>query len=169
VHPDNLVPCCPRCNWTRSKNWREHGERLHINLYFDEVEESEQFLSATIVFHGSELASVRFHVDPARGANQAFARRYERHCRALKLLGYFEERAPAYLDRVSAYILGFAESSTTDADAVTRFLRGVAAEHRQLFGANNWEVALLVAAAESREFIDYCLRSAGDTTGKAST
>ncbi|HWN66663.1 MAG TPA: hypothetical protein VNM90_03425 [Haliangium sp.] len=85
------------------------------------------------------------------------------------MLERFADEAPAHLDRFVNYIRGFVEPSPTDADAITRSLRLVAAAYRQDFGANNWEVALVAAAAESREFIVYCLRQAGDTTGKAST
>jgi 5-methylcytosine-specific restriction endonuclease McrA len=169
VYPDNLVPCCWRCNSKRGESWREDGERLHINLYFDEVEERERFLSASVYFDEEKLPHVRFHVDPARGANQAFARRYERHCGALGLCERFEESAPAYLDELSAQIRGAARSFAADAAAIALHLRGIAGEYQQLYGANNWQVALLTAVAESREFIEYSLRQASDATATAST
>jgi hypothetical protein len=169
VHPDDLLPCCSTCNRTRGTNWRENGERRHINLYFDEVEEGERFLVAIIVFHAGKPAGVRFHVDTARATNHAFALRYERHCQAMHLLERFEERAPAELDLIGAEIRAAATSLAADADAIARYLLEVVTERQQVPGANNWEVALRMAAAESRAFIDHCLRHVGHTTGKAST
>lgn len=158
VYPDNLVPCCPTCNRDRGDRWRKDGERVHLNLYFDEIEERERFLVAHIAFDHDGQPGVRFEVDRTRGTNQAFAGRYERHCRALKLLGRFERAAPEHLARMVLQVGHLAKELAGDVSEIARHLREDAEDLQDLLGANNWEVALRMAVAASREFLDYCLR-----------
>lgn len=157
VYPDNLAPCCSRCNSHRGDGWRQDGERVHLNLYFDAIEVKERFLVARIGLDSDGQPYATFEVDRTRGGNQAFARRYERHCRALALLKRFEEAAPAQLSHMALDIRSSAALLERDTSAIARQLRWKAAELQDLLGANNWEVALHMAAAESPQFIDYCL------------
>lgn len=158
VHPDNLVPCCDRCNRYRGACWRKDGERVHINLYFDQIEVVERFLVARIVFDQDGEPFATFEVNCSRATNEAFARRYERHCGALNLLERFEQAAPKQLAQMARDVLRSAARLAGDVNEIARELREQAEDLRDLFGANNWEVALGVAAAQSREFIEYCLR-----------
>jgi hypothetical protein len=158
VYPDNLVPCCPACNWYRRDYWRMNGERVHLNLYFDEIEVEERFLVARIVFDQDGEPGATFEVDCSRGTNHAFARRYLRHCDALTLLDRFAKAAPAHLARMALKVRHIAALLAGDVNEIARHLKEEAEDLRDLLGANNWEVALGMAAAESREFIEYCLR-----------
>lgn len=162
VYPDNLVPCCHACNSQRGACWCKNGERLHINLYFDEIEAHERFLVATISFDEDGEPRAEFHVDSTRGSNHAFALRYKRHCTELKLLERFQTKAaPALLEQICVEVRTIAASFHQDANDIARRLGDLAEGCQRMLGPNNWEVALRWAASESQEFLTYCLTRDG--------
>ena len=161
IHPNNILPCCHACNTQGGTNWLEEGERTQIHLYTDAIEVDERFLVARIEFDNDEKPAARFDIDTKGRRNAEFGRRYERHCRTLDLFQRFAEAAHGELDKVRAEIraMDHDESFETVRVAVLR----QAGELATSLGANNWEVALRFAVAESQRFITSCLSSSQES------
>jgi hypothetical protein len=98
-------------------------------------------------------------VDTTRSLNQAFACRYERHCRKLGLIRRFQEAAPGHLEKIALDVRSSAGRLAGNESEIAGDLHQRAADLQSLLGANNFEVALCAAAAESWQFISYSLRS----------
>jgi hypothetical protein len=161
VHPDNILPCCYVCNRRRGTSWRKDGERTCLHLYFDNIEVKERFLIANIEFEEANVPTTHFSVETDQKVNQEFGRRYQRHVDTLRLRDRFRRQAPARLERLRADIRSLPKRREYGIDDIQTYLREMAAAQRGLLGANHWEVALLMAAAESRDFIEYCLHDEG--------
>ena len=48
AHPLNLIPCCAICNGFKGDDWIEDGQRLIVNVYHDEIDQTVPLIEADI-------------------------------------------------------------------------------------------------------------------------
>lgn len=155
VHLRNLVPCCADCNRARGNRWKNtRGERNHVHLYDDRIEEDAEILFADIFV--ARLPSVTFRLDLSKVRARPFYQLLERHITGdLKLLAKYAQAAPSRLSELHQTIRQFRKHLSRP--AVIEELREQLAQERELRGVHHWKVALLRAVIESREFIEFAL------------
>ncbi len=155
THPQNLVPCCGRCNQIRGrKPWRDQDECSTLHLYFDVVDDTQRHLSAC--YDGANK-SVDFSVS-ANDTNFGF--RYKRHFETLNLEQRLGARASGALDSICSQLQTISNMTTSAEEpriALERFSINYAEHLKKLRGINHWEVALWLDIAGASHFIESCL------------
>lgn len=144
----NLVLCCGICNGRRGERaWCCDGERSSLHLYFDDIDDRERCLQASVV---ECEGSFRVSYSVGQKSGGSFARRYRRHCETLGLLERWGARATGYLDVIRAELEPWREQGP---ERIARHYSQMAAARTQVLGANNWEVALYHAVSRAQDFI----------------
>lgn len=154
----NLVPCCSGCN--KPRKWRDASrERKLLHFYFDAIEEQTPYLSAEVyergkIGHNGKLRwRARFDTTHPEEPNEFF-QRYCRHVETLNLRERFNDASELYL---SDEIPRLAQTwEVRSADLLKKKLRRQATSRAVDYGANEWRVAALHAAADSSAYLSYC-------------
>ncbi|QAT83786.1 hypothetical protein EJ065_2203 [Corallococcus coralloides] len=150
----NLIPCCATCNLRRSAAWLSSaGERNHLHLYWDAIDQGEEVLFADLSF--AEVPSANFHLDLSKVGSKPFFRLLERHFDQLNLRERFRVASAAELSEHHSQIrvlrghLSPEEIAAVFRDALVAMLRRD--------GPHHWKVALLRAVRDSPRFIQFAL------------
>jgi hypothetical protein len=154
VYAQNLMPCCGDCNQKRSTAWRNsRGERMHVHLYSDVIDQGVQVLFAEISVAETPLATFRLELGAAHA--HPFYQLLRRHFTQLGLLKRYQNASSAKLNEHhrTIHVLG----QHSGRKGCIRVLREQLAEERRVLGPHNWKVALLQAVLETPEFIQFAL------------
>jgi hypothetical protein len=163
VYPTNLIPCCDPCNKQRSDEWIQDGQRTILNVYYDDIDQQEILLDASITFPG-DLPRARFSLNDEAAARTAFGRFFKRHCERLHLADRFSGRSRRELARMKREISSHGQRS---ADQVRDHLVAQAEQEGTACGVNHHHAVLLRAASRSPAFIAYCIAPAPQGGGAA--
>jgi hypothetical protein len=152
VYSHNLILCCADCNHRRSTHWRNAlGERVHVHLYFDFIDQSEEVLFAELDM--ANPPSMKFRLDLSKVGTRPFYQLLGRHFAQLDLLARYREAAPSRLIDVhrTIQVLGRGLSLSELVQMLSRYLT----QELQDRGPHDWRVALLRAVRDTPEFIQF--------------
>lgn len=145
----NLLPCCAACNTKKGATWLVSGRRRIINLYYDQLPQS-QYLRATLVYRqGVPVAS--FRLDPNPQLYDGKFRLIRAHFKKLRLKSVYRKASVVFLSEERATVLTLRPTFTIG--QLSQFFRSRAAKLRQDFSPNYWKAALLDAIADSDEYL----------------
>lgn len=153
----NLIPSCGACNRNR-KLTIQGGVRAVLNLRDDPIEQIPELLSATIVRAGTGFRG-HFSLRPPPPGAHPVAGLYARHFLSLDLAKRFSRGSPKELAEVLRTVVDTqlpAKRSSFSSVRATTQLMSNASSLKAENGANDWRVALRVAAAASGDFLDAC-------------
>jgi|GEM_PF-803226 len=154
VYAQNLVPCCWDCNQQRSTAWRNsQGERRHVHLYSDVIDQGVQVLFAEISVAKTPLATFRLELGAAHA--HPFYQLLHRHFTQLGLLKRYQDASSAKLNEHHRTI--HVQGRHFGRKGCIHVLREQLAEDRRVLGPHNWKVALLQAMLDTPEFIQLAL------------
>jgi hypothetical protein len=152
VYSHNLIPCCGDCNRIRGDAWLERGERQHIHLYFDDIDNQNPVLTATIDYT-TGVPSASFELAPGQAGETAFFKRLTSHFNQLQLFTRYKSAAPPVLSEWHSDIL---RNSTRFTPSIIQAEFADKLVHdQQRLGSHHWKVALLRAVSRSLDFIDF--------------
>jgi len=154
VFLENLLPCCGDCNNLRGEVWRDaQGERKHLHLYFDVIDQSHDVLFADI--HMAKLPFASFRLDLSGVGTQPFFQLLERHFDALQLLARYKVQAQARLNEHHRTIHEFGK--VLRLSKIVRILQAQFTQDKKDRGPHDWRVALLRAVIASPAFVQFAL------------
>jgi hypothetical protein len=159
AHPLNLIPCCGTCNTYKGDNWIEDGQRLIVNVYHDEIDQTVPLIEADIDLSAPE-PSVRFRSANLPEARTAFARLLHSHFTKLHLFSRYRGKARTEIPDICEQV----RRNVVQAPDV---LNEKAEDERRRRGINSWKAVLYRAASRSRELIDYCVRTTPQAGARA--
>ncbi len=157
AHPLNLIPCCGRCNKFKLDQWIEAGQRLIVNVYHDEIDQTIPLIEARIDVGGDE-PSVRFHPVDGPEAKTAFGQLLHRHFAKLHLFSRYRRRAREGISDICDQLRR--KPSTAGVTEALEELTAQAEDERRKRGINSCKAVLYRAASRSNEFVEYCIRTA---------
>lgn len=150
----NLVLCCADCNLRRKDAWRnDKGERQHVHLYCDAIDQSEEVLFADI--HFAKVPSATFRLELTKVHSKPFYQLLDRHFTQLKLLERYGLAAPVQMSEHHRTIRELSVD-LTPARIADVFRRQLAADIKA-WGPHHWKVALLRAVCDTPRFIQFAL------------
>lgn len=140
IYPLNLIPCCSYCNQKKSTTWKEDGKRTFINLYFDKVPESEQFLFLNLEYKDSDLAPyISFEIKNPDNIETDLYELIKGHYSTLDLLREFsekiEEEISNIIDKVTHYPKITMYQHQEDFERLQR-------TYTRKYGLNHWQTVL---------------------------
>lgn len=149
VFSKNLIPCCYVCNTTKGTEWIEEGNRLILNLYYDDLPENV-FLIAQIIIEDS-IPIVRYEIvsDDLSKKNSELI---TNHFRTLNLLNRYKIQAIRILSSIQYEIKNHGLNEMERSE-LKNWLREAANAKRECFGINDWQASIYEALAEN----DVCL------------
>jgi 5-methylcytosine-specific restriction endonuclease McrA len=145
----NLLPSCSICNSKKGDRWKDAGERIYINLYYD-VLPTEKYLSCTYV-ESNGIPIIKFVLTDTGEISRPLLDLIQSHFTNLDLLRRYEERANSELFLIKDPL----QKMITSLDRVTA--RTMILEHayglRLKYGQNCWRTAIAEALAGSDDFM----------------
>jgi hypothetical protein len=152
VYSHNLILCCADCNHRRGTQWRNAlGQRVHVHLYFDPVDQSEEVLFADLDM--ASPPSMKFRLDLSKVATRPFYQLLARHFTQLDLLARYGEAAPSRLVDLHRSIQ--VHWRDLPLSALVQVLNRQLTQELQDRGPHDWRVALLRAVRDTPEFIQF--------------
>jgi len=156
VYSHNLILCCGDCNQKRGKSWRNKlGQRVHVHLYFDLVDQTEQVLFAELDM--AKLPSAKFRLELGKVRSQHFYQLLERHFAQLDLLARYADAAPARLSELHRSIQVHYKGQSLSEIVQLLDIQFTQEVHDR--GPHDWRVALLRAVRDTPEFIQFALHT----------
>lgn len=150
VYPNNLIPCCGACNRQRGDRWRDGTRRLYIHAYFDRISDVPLLQAEFRMQNGAP--DVAFRVGAGGGR---FRTLYVRHVRALNLLELFRRSAGRHIEEWKLKYKDKGYGKSVGPAQVQQELRRDAEAAGEANGVNHWRAALVRAAAESKDFLQW--------------
>lgn len=152
IFPPNLIPCCGYCNSKKKDRWQKNGERLFINLYYDDIP-NDKFLFAE--FHFSEnkinpVPTISYQIN-LEGINGNIKVILANHYKELKLTDEYslsvEEEISNIYDEIKHNTHKSIEFHKSNIKIrLDTFVRK--------YGVNYWKSALLEALLDCDEFFE---------------
>ncbi|WP_404460855.1 HNH endonuclease [Sutcliffiella horikoshii] len=160
VFPPNLIPCCGYCNTKKNDRWLKDGERIFLNLYYDELPKDKKFLYSNIVLDEDEMNPVPIITFELKNNTQIPTELFsliENHYSNLDLLNEFslivESEVSEVFDKIihntSMPILEHQNTIKRDLDTLVR-----------KYGINHWNASFLESLLNCKEFFDRAYKHA---------
>lgn len=152
VHAMNLVPCCGRCNKTKSKAWlNADGERTVLHYYLDGIPD-KPFLFASLSWSLSPAGRVpraTFQLERPKNYSKVKFALIERHYERMKLLLHYRGHAHrGFIDIRRCVRLFEPKTASQVAKLTHRYVDSLEND----FGGGHWLCALGRALADDSEF-----------------
>lgn len=150
INPLNLFPSCSVCNSAKGKYWIENGKRLYLNLYLDNLPDT-QYLFVNVDFVDGAFTT-EFYLDNKNGIDSTLFALIERHYTRLRLFKRFSENndlvIPILQNKIRPYIgkLKFQDIIDTTIEQTQL--------NRNLYGFNYWQSILEIELMSNQSFID---------------
>lgn len=159
ILPDNLIPCCPRCNTNKGDNWIENGNRQILHLYFDEIPD-ERYLFAELDYENGNII-VNFNLINNGNIDNDFFKIIEAHYKSLSLMKRFKKQVNEVISTIK-YDIKYSEINNFQSEKVKELIKRKAKILQDKEGINSWEGAVIEKLAESDFFIESCKEDVTD-------
>lgn len=101
IYPPNLIPCCGYCNMKKKVNWIDNGERVYLNLYYDNIPSDIQYLFFHLEYEGEDPSpTVHFSLENFGEIDDKLFRRIKNHYTNLNLLEEFSQNVEEELSKI---------------------------------------------------------------------
>lgn len=149
VAPENLIPCCMKCNHRKLDSVAASPEKAPIHSYLDEIP-NEPWLHVEL---GAHLQAT-YYVDCPEGWDPLLCRRLENHVKDFKLKPMYRSMAAA---EISASCFEWYSFLKLSEDAL-RFLISTRRMSIEQTGHNYWKAALYRALEENMDLLTAYLK-----------
>ncbi|ULA65041.1 MAG: hypothetical protein LZF86_190336 [Nitrospira sp.] len=145
VHPLNLVPCCARCNSTKSDSWlNATGTRQYLHAYTD-LPPEDTFLATTLhESPGYSVVGATFNLVRPDGIDNIYWKLIESHFDCLCLLDRYNNLGNDEIAEILSSSRSYLETHGKD---VRTFLEKEATDRENAHGKSHWRAVLLRAMA----------------------
>lgn len=142
ANPQNLIPCCPKCNSNKNDDWRENqgGKivRLFLNAYIDDVM-NQNFLEVRFSYPGNNI--VPSFLISQNGMLQDLFDIVKSHFDKLDLATRYRESSNKVIVELGNSIKASRRKGLGD-QMIKEINLDAIAENEKTFGLNHWETVL---------------------------
>ncbi|MFA8436933.1 MAG: HNH endonuclease [Marinifilaceae bacterium] len=151
VNPQNLFPCCSKCNSHKSDNWKDTDKGLFLNLYLDQLPK-EQYLFVQI--EGDDLDDIDFqyYLENRNGIDRSLFELIESHYTRLHLLERMNSKAVDEFDKLLVDIQSHIEGLSME--EVIQTVTTEANKLKQIYGYNHWLPVLKLAIIDNEVILE---------------
>jgi hypothetical protein len=154
VMPQNLLPCCFRCNGIKNEYWRNAGlsSRLFIHFYNDPIP-NLIFLSGSLALNNG-IPRISYTLSQPPGMTNAFYSILQTHFQKLELLNLYAENIGVVIGEIKKSVISAraANPAITIAD-ISRVLLATSQAKKHDFGINYWQSIATDLLAMSQPFL----------------
>ena len=142
ANPQNLIPCCSKCNSKKNDDWRatQRGKnvRLFLNAYIDDVM-NQNFLQVAFSYPNNNIVP-SFSISQ-NGMPQDIFDIVESHFNRLDLATRYSDNSNKVIVELGNLIKALKRSGMDD-DDIKKGLLEAMEEDEKTFGLNHWETVL---------------------------
>jgi len=149
----NLIPCCEKCNSIKGERWKENDRLLFINYYFSVIPD-QRYLYVDIEYDRStKVPTITYKLENNNNIEGEIFAVIKTHYQKLNLCSRYEEHANNVVSELYERIkLAYEEGE--DIGSQQHELNRQLRVKKERKGINDWEVALLFAVSDCKEFFN---------------
>lgn len=154
VMPQNLLPCCFRCNGIKNRYWRDVGltSRLFIHFYNDTIP-NLPFLSGMLAFNGG-VPRISYSLSQPLGMTNILYTIIESHFDRLDLLNLYAEGIGVVIGEIKKSVVSArAVNPALSTADISRVLLSSSNINKTKFGLNYWQSVATDLLALSQPFL----------------
>lgn len=147
-NPKNLMQCCMTCNGKKSKIWRTDTHRIFLNLFIDDIPNSQfLFVKGEIA---DEIPMFSFSLKQPKDMDDLLYEKIEGHYLGLDLLKRFAENSSDVVDELAFSIKSLLENGIS-ADIIKGSILNAAGKLQGKLGVNYWKALLYIECVSNTE------------------
>lgn len=147
-NPKNLMQCCMTCNGKKSKIWRTDTHRIFLNLFIDDIPNSQfLFVKGKII---DEVPVFSFSLKQPKDMDDLLYKKIEGHYLGLDLLNRFADNSSDIVDELAFSIKSLLEDEIS-ADRIKVIILSTARKLQNKLGTNYWKALLYIECVSNSE------------------
>lgn len=148
IYAVNLIPCCATCNRYKPKLPSKGPEEHLINVYLEELPDTDFFVAETMVDPGMGALYVTFKPVETAGMSGELYARLQHHMEVFRLNDRYRAQVNIYL---SSHQVAFENMFDSQGEQGVRSYLQQNVD-KSPFGRNDWRTALMRGLSENDEF-----------------
>ncbi|MFA9557822.1 HNH endonuclease [Evansella sp. AB-rgal1] len=148
----NLLPCCTDCNRDKDDKWiNSSGLREFLNLYYDSINGSNQYLFCRMIIHDN-IPVARFYLNIPNDMNQQDYQVVKNHYNNLGLLNKYSLLSNGEIKKaVRSLNKKYSRNGNFD---IIQELKDQSDSEADIYGVNFWKVSLYQSMWSSPQMIN---------------
>jgi hypothetical protein len=153
-NPKNLMQCCMTCNGKKSSIWRTDSTRTFLNLFIDEIPDSQFLYVEGELIDG--IPVFNFRLEQPEGMDDLMYARIERHYIGLDLLNRFADNSSDVIDELSFSIKSLFNNHISKYQIRDAVISSALMLQRK-FGRNYWKSLLHIECVSNEQIFNSIL------------
>ena len=155
IHPKNLFPACTECNSYKTSNYLENGICKYINLYKDQLPNSEYlFVNIDLGYQDSSM-EINYFLNNRDNICPTLFRKIENHYNDLHLFSRFSKNSYTEVNLFKDSIIQYLRHGISLEKSIEIIKANINSES-EIFGINYWKCVLKRNLISNDDFLIDC-------------